>query len=282
MALPPKTFDHELIARRLASRQQAEDFVTRLVLDDLEERLLMVTRTFERALIMGPDAGPLPPRGNSRNGSFAFERLSTMHGEPRVDPEALTLPRTGYDLIVSLFDLQLVNDVPGFLARIRAHLAPDGLFLAAALGGDSLSELRQAFLAADAEISGGAYARVAPFIPLRDAGGLLQRAGFALPVADVEAHVVRYASPLALMQELKALGAQNPLADRPARLATPRLLAAASATYAAIASDPDGRVRATLEIIWLSGWAPHESQQQPLEPGSGKVSLAKVLGRGED
>ena len=260
MAQPPKTFDRDLVARRLARRPGGEDFVTRLVLDDLEERLQIVTRSFERALIMAPDAALLPERGNSGNGSFAFER------------------RTGYDLIVSLFDLQLINDVPGFLARVRAHLLPDGLFLAAALGGDSLTELRQAFLAADAEVSGGAYARVAPLIPLRDAGGLLQRAGFALPVADVETHVVRYASPLALMQELKALGAQNPLADRPAQLATPRLLAAAAAHYAEIAADPDGRVRATLEIVWMSGWAPHESQQQPLQPGSARVSLSKVLG----
>jgi hypothetical protein len=279
MALPPKTFDHQLIARRLADRPDGEDFVTRLVLDDLEERLLTISRTFEHALLLAPDARSLPPRGNSGNGSFVFEHLSTLHGDPRVDPEALELPRTDYNLIVSLFDLQLVNDVPGFLSRIRAHLAPDGLFMAAALGGDSLTELRQAFLAADAQISGGAYARVAPFIPLRDAGGLLQRAGFALPVADVETHVVRYDSPLALMLELKALGAQNPLADRPGRLVTPRLLAAASAAYAELASDPDGRIRATLEIIWMSGWAPHSSQQQPLKPGSATVSLATALGK---
>jgi SAM-dependent methyltransferase len=281
MGQSPSIFDHDLIASRLARRANGEDFVTRLVLDDLEDRLLMVSRKFQRALLLAPEAERLPARGNSRDGSFAFERLSTLHGAQRVDPERLALPRTDYDLIVSLFDLQLVNDVPGYLARIRASLAPDGLFLAAALGGDSLTELRQAFLAADAEVSGGAYARVAPFIPLRDAGGLLQRAGFALPVADVEAHVVRYASPLALMQELKALGAQNPLADRPGRLATPRLLAAAAAAYAEIASDPDGRVRATLEIIWMSGWAPHESQQQPLQPGSAKVSLSRVLGSKE-
>ena len=138
---------------------------------------------------------------------------------PLVDPEALALPGEGYDLIVSLFDLQVVNDVPGFLARIRRHLVPDGLFMAAAIGGDSLTELRQAFLVADSEISGGAFARVAPFIPLADAGGLLQRAGFALPVTDVETHTVRYADPFRLMQELKSLGAQNPLADRPTRLA---------------------------------------------------------------
>jgi hypothetical protein len=195
------------------------------------------------------------------------------------DPEALALPRGGYDLIVSLLDLQIVDDVPGFLARVRAHLRPDGLFMAATLGGDTLAELRRAFVAADAEVSGGAFARVAPFIPLADAGGLLQRAGFALPVSDVEAHVVRYGSPVALMAEMKALGAANPLAERPGRMATAGLIARASAAYAAEASDADGRVRATLEIVWMSGWAPDPSQQQPARRGSATVSLRDVLGR---
>jgi len=277
MALPPKIFDRAAIARHLERRPaDGDDFVMRLALADLAERLATVTRNFEHALILSPDAAPLPARGSSASGAFDFERQATILGE--LDPEALTLPRTDYDLIVSLFDLQIVNDVPGFLSRIRAHLAPDGLFLAAAIGGDSLGELRQAFLAADTEASGGAYARVAPFIPLGDVGRLLQRAGFALPVSDVETHVVRYATPLALMRELKALGAANPLADRPDRMATRRLLATASTAYETAAADPDGRVRATLEIVWMSGWAPHESQQQPLQPGSAEISLTKILG----
>lgn len=278
MAMPPTVFDRALIARHLERRTaDHDDFVTRLVLDDLDARLATLTRTFERALIMAPDAGGLPATGRTPQGTFAFERAATLRGD--LDPEALILPRNDYDLIVSILDLQVVNDVPGFLSRIRAHLVPDGLFLAAAIGGESLTELRQAFLAAETELSGGAHARVAPFIPLNEIGGLLQRAGFALPVSDVETHVVRYADALALMRELKALGASNPLAERPGRLATAGLLAAAAAHYAAIASDPDGRVRATLEIVWMSGWAPHESQQQPLKPGSAKVSLATVLGR---
>ena len=276
--LPPKTFDRALIARRLQRRKpEAEDFVTRLVLDDLAERLLVVTRRFERAAILSPDASQLPLRGNTREGSFEFERISTVL-DTGIDPERLTLPRTGYDLIVSLFDVQVVNDVVGFLSRIRHHLAPDGLFIAAAIGGDSLFELRHAFLSAESQ-SGGAFARVAPFILLADAGGLLQRAGLALPVTDIESHTVRYASPFALMQEIRALGASNPLADRPGRLMTPRLLAAAAQTYAEEFSDPDGRIRATLEIIWMSGWAPDESQQKPLKPGSAQVSLKDVLGR---
>jgi hypothetical protein len=137
--------------------------------------------------------------------------------------------------------------------------------------------LRRAWLFADEAYSGGAYTRVAPFIDVRDAGALLQRAGFALPVADVETHLVRYKSPLALMQELKALAASNPLTDRPKTFAVKQLLADACKHYEAIASDEDGRIRATLEIVWMSGWAPHESQQKPLAPGSADVSLTKIL-----
>lgn len=283
MSLPPMVFDRALIAEHLQRRgPETDDFVTQLALDDLASRLITVSRDFEQALIMAPDGSHLPLLGRSANGAFAFERLSTVLGSaeaPLVDPEALLLPRSGYDLIVSLFDLQVVNDVPGFLARMRAHLRPDGLMIAAALGGDSLTELRQAFLRADAEMTGGAFARVAPFIPLADAGGLLQRSGYALPVTDLESYPVRYADALRLMRELKGLGAQNPLADRPGRMATRALLTSAAAAYADLAGDPDGRVRATLEIIWLSGWAPHESQQKPLRPGSATVSLKDVLGK---
>jgi hypothetical protein len=283
MSSAPKVFDRDLIAHRLARRSpQTRDFVTALVLDDLEERLITVTRDFRHALIMAPDATPLPERGETRSGPFSYDRVSTIAetaGFSRVDPERLELPRADYDLIVSILDLQAINDVPGFLARVRAHLAPDGLFLAAALGGSTLTELRQAFLVADAELLGGAAGRVAPFIEVRDAGGLLQRAGFALPVADVETHIVRYSGPLALMRELKALGASNPLADRPERMAIGALIAAAATHYAERASDPDGRIRATLEIVWMSGWVPHESQQKPLARGSAQVSLKDVLKR---
>jgi hypothetical protein len=274
----PKVFDRALIRRHLERRPEGhDDFVTRLVLADLEERLGTVTRDFEQALIMAPDGSALPRTGRSANGPFQYERIATVL-DATVDPEALDLPRRGYDLIVSIFDLDVVDDVPGFLARARAHLRGDGLFLAAAIGGDSLTELREAFLTADADVSGGAFLRVAPFIPLSDAAGLLQRAGFALPVSDVETHTVRYETPLSLMRELKALGASNPLADRPHKMATLALIRAASAAYEALAADSDGRVRATLEIVWMSGWAPHESQQKPLKPGSAEISLTKVLG----
>lgn len=280
-ASAPPTFDRGLIRRHLERRPPgADDFVTRLALSDLKDRLMAVSRPFTRSLIMAPDAALLPVAGTSVTGDFRFERVATVAGPgPIVDPEALVLPNPPYDLIVSIFDLQIVNDVPGFLARIRAQLAPDGLLLAALVGGDSLIELRQAFLAADAQVSGGACGRVAPFVPLADAGSLLMRARFALPVSDVETHVVRYPTPLHLMRELKQLGASNPLAERPGRMATRGLLAAASEAYSEVAGDADGRVRATLEIVWLSGWAPHESQQKPLRPGSAKVSMAQVLGK---
>ena len=282
--MPPEIFDRALIARHLERRPGGrDDFVTRLVLADLGERLGTVTREFSQAIILSPDASVLPTTARSASGPFSFARASTVRvveGVPLVDPETLDLPGRGYDLIVSIFDLDVVDDVPGFLARARAHLRGDGLFVAAAIGGDSLTELREAFLAADVEVGGGAFLRVAPFIPLNEAAGLLQRAGLALPVADVETHTVRYPSPLSLMRELKALGASNPLAERPTKAATLRLLNAATDHYQRLAGDDDGRVRATLEIIWMSGWAPHESQQKPLKPGSADISLAKLLGRG--
>ncbi|WP_375452622.1 SAM-dependent methyltransferase [uncultured Devosia sp.] len=273
MALPPKIFDAELIARRLA-RRSGDDFVMDLVLGDLEERLLSLIRDFPRALLIGPDIARLPATGRTAKGEFAYIRLPAF----TPDGELPALPDGEFDLIVSLLHLQAVNDVPGYLAQLRARLAPDGLLLAAALGGNTLTELREAFLATDAELSGGASARVAPFIQVRDAGALLQRAGLALPVADVETHIVRYSSPFALMAELKALGAANPLHDRSRRFATRTLLTAAAQAYARKDADPDGRIRATLELIWLSGWRPHESQQQPLQPGSATVSMTQVLG----
>jgi hypothetical protein len=275
MTQPPAIFDTALIARHLVRRQQAGDFVTDLVLADLEDRLGALIREFPRAAIIGPDIDRLPAFSQTASARFAFERHAAF-AEPDDVPE---LAGENYNLIVSILHLQAVNDVPGYLARLRARLAPDGLLMIAALGGETLTELREAFLAADALVFGGASARVAPMIQVRDAGALLQRAGLALPVADVETHIVRYSSPFALMSEIKALGAANPLVHRPRRLASPALLAAAANAYAVRDSDPDGRVRATLEIIWLSGWVPHESQQKPLKPGSATSRLGDVLGK---
>jgi len=275
MSQPPRLFDNAQIARNLARRAGPGNFVRDLVLDDLADRLGAHIRDFSRALLIGPDAASLPEVLASASGPVRVERIEAFAG----DDDFPHLPQGRQDLIVSLLHLQAVNDVPGHLARLRALLAPDGLLMIALVGGDSLSELREAFLSADLEVSGGASARIAPMIQVRDGGALLQRAGLALPVADVESHVVRYATPFALMAELKALGAANPLADRPRRFATRTLLAHAAQAYAARDADPDGRVRATLDIIWLAGWAPHESQQKPLRPGSATISMKDVLAK---
>ena len=274
MITPPRLFDDVQIARNLARRQSRDNFVRDLVLDDLADRLGAYKRDFTRAVLIGPDARTLPETLFTANGPVTAQRVEAFSGG-----EFPALPSDEQDLIISLLHLQAVNDVPGHLARLRRVLKPDGLLLAAFLGGETLTELREAFLTADLQVTGGASARVAPMAQVRDAGALLQRAGFALPVADVETHRVRYATPFALMAELKTLGASNPLADRSRRLATRTLLAAAAEAYATRDADPDGRVRATLEIIWLAGWVPHESQQKPLRPGSATVSMKDVLGK---
>ena len=194
------------------------------------------------------------------------------------DEEALPFRDGSLDLVVSALALQFLNDLPGALIQIRRALKPDGLFLAALLGGDTLTELRQSFAAAEAEIEGGVSPRVAPFADVREMGALLQRAGFALPVTDVERLTVRYSSPFFLMGELRRMGATNVLIERRRALLRRDTLKRMAQIYAERFSDPDGRVRATFELIWLSGWAPHESQQKPLRPGSAQTRLADALG----
>ena len=197
------------------------------------------------------------------------------------DEEALPFRDGALDLVVSALSLQFANDLPGVLVQIRRALRADGLLLAALLGGDTLTELRQAFAEAEAEMEHGISPRVAPFADLRELGALLQRAGFALPVTDVDRVSVRYASPLALMHDLRRMGATNVLTERqrkPLRRAT---LMRMIEIYGERFADPDGRVRATFEIVWLSGWVPHESQQQPLRPGSAQHRLADALGTKE-
>ena len=181
------------------------------------------------------------------------------------------------ELAVSLLAFQEINDLPGLLLQFRRALKPDGLFLGAMAGGETLKELRESLLVAETELYGGAAPRIAPFTDVRDAGALLQRAGFALPVADVETLTVRYSDMFALMADLRAMGATNVLLDRSRRPAGRRLFARAAELYAERFSDADGRIRATFSIIWLSGWAPHGSQQKPLKPGSAQVSLTKIL-----
>ncbi|MBV9903882.1 MAG: SAM-dependent methyltransferase, partial [Alphaproteobacteria bacterium] len=187
----------------------------------------------------------------------------------------------GFELAASILKLHTVNDLPGVLVQVRRALKPDGLFMAALFGGETLTELRQSLAAAEIEVTGGVSPRVAPFADVRDLGGLLQRAGFALPVADVERTVVRYSDFFALVRDLRVMGETNALVERSRRPMRREMLAAAMAHYAAHFADADGKLRATFDIVYLTGWAPHESQQQPLKPGSATARLADALGTAE-
>jgi SAM-dependent methyltransferase len=253
----------------------------------------VVLRRFERAADIGTPTAAVRvalARTGSIGTMVAVDPIDDPAANPTgdaamgrvvADEEALPFADGSLDLVVSGLALQAVNDLPGVLVQIRRALKPDGLFLAALLGGDTLTELRQSFAVAESERDGGVSPRVAPFPDVRDMGALLQRAGFALPVTDADRVTVRYATPLALLGDLRRMGAANPLVERrrvPLRRAT---LLRALEVYAARFADPDGKVRASFDIIWLSGWSPHESQQKPLRPGSAKARLADALGTTE-
>jgi len=278
----PLVFDRPLVRRRLARALKAgyADFLLARAVEDLEERLATVLRPFPLALDVGTPT-PAAARALRRSGrADQVLRLAPVPEPQSIlgDEERLPFAGERFDLAVSLLALQSVNDLPGTLVQIRRALRPDGLFVGALLGGATLNELRQAFTQAEAELEGGVSPRVAPFADVRDLGGLLQRAGFALPVTDSEVVRVRYGDPFGLMRDLRLMGFSNALIDRrrtPLRRAT---LLRAAQIYAERFADPDGRLPATFEIVWLSGWAPHESQQKPLRPGSAKMRLADALG----
>jgi SAM-dependent methyltransferase len=307
---PPLIFDRSLLRarRRRGFRLGAETFLLDRVAEDFADRLRAVVRRFDLAVDLGtptaavratllrtgaigsmialdpmmdalPPPYPPPLAGEGRVG--AGDHATAVASRVVADEEALPFADNTLDLVVSGLSLQAVNDLPGVLVQIRRALKPDGLFVAALLGGDTLAELRQSFATAESELDGGVSPRVAPFPDLRDMGALLQRAGFALPVTDVDRITVRYATPFALLRDLRRMGATNPLVERrrvPLRRAT---LMRAMEVYATCFADSDGRVRASFDIIWLSGWSPHPSQQQPLRPGSATTRLADALGTTE-
>jgi SAM-dependent methyltransferase len=269
-ATAPVLFDRALLARRLARAKKLgpATFLLDRVCEDMAERLAAVNRSFAEVVdIWTPGAG------------LSLPGLKVGHLDISSGDERLPLAPASLDLAVSALAFQFVNDLPGVLAQIRRALKSDGLLLAALIGGDSLSELRQSFAAAEAEIEGGLSPRVAPFADLRDIGGLLQRAGLALPVTDVDRVVVRYDNAFVLMNDLRRMGATNILLERrhaPTRRATMLRMAE---IYTQRFSDPDGRIRATFDIVWLSAWAPHESQPKPLRPGSATASLEQAVKR---
>jgi SAM-dependent methyltransferase len=267
----PRLFDRALLLarQRRALRQGPVTFLADRVAGDLQERLAAVKRDFAAVADVWTPGEGLPAW--SRPGSFV--RIA-----PEQSPdEALPLAPESIDLALSALAFQFVNDLPGVLAQIRRALKPDGLLLAAMIGGDTLTELRQSFAAAEAECESGASPRVAPFADLRDVGQLLQRAGLALPVTDVDRLTVRYGNAFALMGDLRRMGATNNLIERrraPTRRAT---LLRMAEIYAERFADADGRIRATFDIVWLSAWAPHSSQPKPLKPGSARMSLEEAV-----
>jgi len=284
----PLVFDRHLLRarRRRAEALGPATFLVDRVANELADRLSTVLRRFPCAVDLGTptDAVRRALAGLDaigtviRVGTVAHNRNGQCGLSVVADEEALPFRDASLDLVVSGLALQFVNDLPGTLAQIRRALRPDGLFLAALVGGDTLTELRQSFAAAEAEVEGGASPRVAPFADLGAVGVLLQRAGFALPVTDIDRIVVRHASPFGLMDDLRRMAATNALIERrriPLRRATLQRMAE---IYRARFADPDGRIRATFEIVWLSGWAPHASQQRPLAPGSAERRLADALG----
>ncbi|MBL6928277.1 MAG: methyltransferase domain-containing protein [Rhodospirillales bacterium] len=285
---PPRIFDRHSVRLhrdRAAAHLDANDFLRREVASRLLDRLGDIKRTFPMALDLGCATGTL---GQMLTGEGGIETLvqcdlsarmaDRAHGLCAVaDEEALPFANGRFDLVLSCLSLHWVNDLPGALVQIRRALKPDGLFLAAMFGGQTCNELRHALGAAEGEIEGGMSPRVSPFAEVRDAGNLLQRAGFALPVADSDTLSVSYPAPMKLMADLRAMGETNAVAERRKTFTRRATLAAAAAKYAEKFADAHGRVPATFEVIFLTAWAPHPSQPKPLAPGSAEIRLADIL-----
>lgn len=271
MTARPLIFDRPLALARLQRRKDRPALIEERVAEELGERLALINRRFADGLLVAHHPALL---AGALEASGKVGRLGLLKPP---GGERLDLPPQSLDAIFHMLDLQTVNDVPGLLAEMRLALRPDGLLMIACFGGETLGELRTAWLEAEERVSGAASLRVAPMITVRDMGSLLQQAGLALPVVDKDRLTVRYGNPFALMLELRSLGFSNPMAERSRRPVSRRLLAAVAETYSRRFSDADGRVRATLELVWATGWAPHESQQKPLQPGSAKARLADAL-----
>jgi len=282
-----QVFDPGLLVERkkraLRGGTADADFLIRRAAEDLGERLSTVGRDFPQAAALfcqTAAAGDVLAQSGKVGNVHRIETDAALLGGAKgtiATPETIPLPAESLDLAVSLLSLHSMNDIPGVLIQIRRALRPDGLFLGALAGSGTLAELREALLVAETELFGGASPRVAPFVDVRDAGGLLQRAGFALPVADTETVRVRYASMFELMRDLRAMGETSILTARPRRPVPLRFFTRAAEIYAERHAEADGRIPATFQIVWLSGWAPHASQQKPLRPGSATARLADAL-----
>lgn len=277
----PQIFDAPLVRAhmRRALAMGPVDFLLQRAAEDMVDRLNVIMRPFPAILDVAtplPVVGPLLAGQGRQISRAAFVPVGP--DDVLLSDESLPFAPNSFDLCISLLALQSINDLPGFMLHIRRILRPDGLFLGCLLGGQSLREVRHVFAQAESELRGGASPRVAPFADVRDMGGLLQRAGFALPVTDRDEFIVRYADAFAVFRDLRAMGATNALVAR-ARTGLRRdVVMRAAELYHQLFADADGRVRLSFELIWVSGWAAHESQQKPLKPGSAKMRLADALG----
>lgn len=288
MSDTPLLFDRRLLrARRARFAAEIEDreILIDHVAREIADRVAIMLRPFPKVLDLGAYHGVLGRKiaeiPSVEEVVFAESVLAFARRCPVpalvCDEDVLPFKDNAFNLIVSGLALHRVNDLPGSLIQIRRALAPDGLFMAAALGADALRELRSCLLEAEEEIEGGASPRVAPFADVRAYGALLQRAGFALPVTDCEQIEVVYPSPRGLMHEIRALGGGNVLMSRSKRPLSRRVLSRAEELYQTRFSTPDGRITATFQFVFMSGWAPDPSQQQPLKPGSARSRLADAL-----
>jgi NADH dehydrogenase [ubiquinone] 1 alpha subcomplex assembly factor 5 len=284
----PRLFDRAAIRRnrdRAARDFAAHDVLLREAVDRLVDRLDDIARPFAQALVVGSHGGLVARALAGRPGLetvIETDLSSAMLGRRGIVADAEFLPFAGgLDLAVSCLSLHAVNDLPGALIQLRAALKPDGLLLASLYGPDTLHELREALLDAEIEISGGASPRVSPFVDVRDAGALLQRAGFALPVVDSDTLTIRYANALDLMHDLRGMGEANALAERRRNFTRRDILLRAASLYEERYKGDDGRVPATFQFVTMTAWAPHASQPKPLRPGSAAARLADALGSSE-
>ena len=288
----PLIFDRGLLRQRrdrAASEFQDHNFLVHEIAARMAERLGDINRDFAVALDMGCHDGALggllalnPRIGQVIQGDLSWRMAERAHRENNLptlvaDEEALPFGENSLDLVTTALSLHWVNDLPGALLQINRALRPDGLFFAAMLGGETLHELRQVWLEAEAEVEGGASPRVSPFADLRDIGGLMQRAGFALPVADLDTLTATYDNALKLMTDLRGMGETNLHHARRKTFTRRETLMRAAALYQERFADGDGRIPATFQVLYLTGWAPDPSQQQPLKPGSAKARLADAL-----
>lgn len=270
MTSPPQIFDRPLyVARQAKASGKIAADIDQLLAEELRDRLSVINRHFETMILIAPRGEEILQALHRSETSIHYQQFSPS--------DALGLADESCDAIISLIDLQAINDVPGYLAQMARALRPDGLAMVGFFAGDTLIELRDSWLNVETELHGGVTPRIAPMIDLRETGGLLQRAGLALPVADMQRLTLRYADTLALLREIKAAGFTNPLQGRSRGLTSSRMIMKVAQHYQSNHADPDGRTRATVEIAWAMAWKPHPSQQQPLKPGSAKARLADAL-----